>query len=51
MQSGGNNLGGVLVNGSTKIAHQARFAPLAPIVAPLLVYQAVHAIVGTQQLN
>jgi hypothetical protein len=51
MQSGGNNLGGVLVNGSTKIAHQARFAPVAPIVAPLLVYQAVHAIVGTQQLN
>jgi len=51
MQSGGNNLGGVLVNGSTKIAHQARFAPVVPIVAPLLVYQAVHAIVGTQQLN
>jgi len=51
MQSGGNNLGGVLVNGSTEIAHQARFAPVAPIVAPLLVYQAVHAIVGTQQLN
>jgi hypothetical protein len=51
MQSGGNNLGGVLVNGSTKIAHQARFVPVAPIVAPLLVYQAVHAIVGTQQLN
>jgi hypothetical protein len=51
MKSGGNNLGGVLVNGSSKIAHQARFAPVAPIVAPLLVYQAVHAIVGTQQLN
>jgi hypothetical protein len=51
MQSQGKSLGGVLVNGSTKIAHQARFVPAAPIVAPLLIYQAVHAIVGTQQLN
>ncbi len=51
MRSGGNELGAVLVNGSTKIAHQARFAPVAPVVAPLLVYQAMHAIVGTQQLN
>ena len=51
MQSGGNSLGGVLAQGSTKIVGQARFSPAAGVLAPLLVYQAVHAIVGTQQLN
>lgn len=51
MQSGGANLGGVLAKGSSKIAGQARFVPSAGVLAPLVVYQAVHAIVGTQQLN
>lgn len=51
MQSGGNNLGGVLVQGSSKIVGQARFSPAAGVLAPLVVYQAIHAIVGTQQLN
>jgi hypothetical protein len=51
MQSGGANLGGALAQGSTKIAGQARFLPAAGVLAPLVVYQAVHAIVGTQQLN
>jgi hypothetical protein len=51
MQSGGANLGGVLAQGSSKIAGQARFIPAAGVLAPLIVYQAVHAIVGTQQLN
>ena len=51
MQSGGANLGGVLAQGSSKIAGQARFVPAAGVLAPLIVYQAVHAIVGTQQLN
>ena len=51
MQSGGNSLGGVLAQGSTKIVGQARFTPAAGVLAPLVVYQAVHAIVGTQQLN
>lgn len=51
MQSGGNNLGGVLAQGSSKIVGQVRFSPAAGVLAPLVVYQAVHAIVGTQQLN
>ncbi len=51
MQSGGNSLGGVLAQGSSKIVRQARFSPAAGVLAPLVVYQAVHAIVGTQQLN
>ena len=51
MRSGGNSLGGVVASGSSQLVGQARFAPAAGIVAPLLVYQAVHAIVGTQQLN
>lgn len=51
MQSGGNSLGGVLAQGSSKIVGQARFSPAAGVLAPLVIYQAVHAIVGTQQLN
>jgi hypothetical protein len=51
MQSGGNSLGGVLAQDSSKIVGQARFSPVAGVLAPLVVYQAVHAIVGTQQLN
>lgn len=51
MQSGGNSLGSVLVQGSSKIVGQARFSPAAGVLAPLVIYQAVHAIVGTQQLN
>jgi hypothetical protein len=51
MRSGGHTLGGVVASGSSQLVGQARFASAAGIVAPLLVYQAVHAIVGTQQLN
>jgi hypothetical protein len=51
MRSGGHSLGGVMASGSSQLVGQARFASAAGIVAPLLVYQAVHAIVGTQQLN
>jgi hypothetical protein len=51
MRSGGHSLGGVVASGSSQLVGQARFASAAGIVAPLLVYQAVHAIVGTQQLN
>jgi hypothetical protein len=44
---------GVVTEGSSKFAGQARFAPVSAtsVVAPLMVYQAVHMIVGTQQIN
>ncbi len=51
MQSGSHSLGTLVSSGSSKIVGQALFSSAAGIVAPLLVYQAVHAIVGTQQLN
>ncbi|MEB3353743.1 MAG: hypothetical protein VKM34_05860 [Cyanobacteriota bacterium] len=51
VQSGGNKLGSVVTQGSSKIVGQARFSPAAGVLAPLVVYQAVHAIAGTQQLN
>lgn len=51
MQSGSNSLGTIVSSGSKNIVGQARFAPAGGIIAPLLVYQAVHAIAGTQQLN
>ncbi len=51
MQSGSHSLGTIVSSGSGNIVGQARFLPAGGVVAPLLVYQAVHAIVGTQQLN
>lgn len=51
MQSGSHSLGTIVSSGSSNIVGQARFSPAGGVVAPLLVYQAVHAIVGTQQLN
>ncbi len=51
MQSGSHSLGTLVSSGSSNIVGQARFAPAGGVVAPLLVYQAVNAIVGTQQLN
>lgn len=51
MRSGGNQLGGVVAQGSSKIVGQVQFSPAAGVLAPLVVYQAVHAIVGTHQLN
>ena len=51
MKSGSHSLGAVVSSGSSNIVGQARFSPAGGVVAPLLVYQAVHAIVGTQQLN
>lgn len=51
MRSGAHSLGSVVQTGSTQILHQARFVPAGAVVAPLLIYQAVHMIVGTQQIN
>jgi hypothetical protein len=51
MQSGSNSLGTIVSNGSSNIVGQAQFISAGGVVAPLLVYQAVHVIVGTQQLN
>lgn len=52
VQSGGS-LGTVRDVVSKKFVHQLRFAQTsaAPILAPIVAYQVLHAIVGTQQLN
>jgi hypothetical protein len=45
---------GTVTNGAGKIAGQLRFASgssALPVLAPIAVYQVLHAIVGTQQLN
>lgn len=49
----GGLLGAVTQQGASQIAGQARFAQMSAtsVVAPLMVYQAVHMIVGTQQIN
>lgn len=51
MKSGSHSLGTIVSGNSGNIVGQARFAPAGGVVAPLLVYQAIHAVVGTQQLN
>lgn len=47
----GGFLGAIQKSGSSKFIHQARFAPVGSVVAPLMIYQVVHVIVGTKQLN
>ena len=45
---------GTVVNGSGKFVGQLRFASggaALPVLAPMVAYQLLHAIVGTQQLN
>lgn len=51
MQSGTNSLGTIVSNASGSIVGQAQFSPAGAVVAPLMIYQVVHAIAGTQQLN
>lgn len=48
----GGSLGAV-TQGSSQFAGQARFLQVSStsVVAPLMIYQAVHMIVGTQQIN
>lgn len=52
VQSGGS-LGTVRDVISKKFVHQLRFAQTSamPILAPIVAYQVLHAIVGTQQIN
>jgi hypothetical protein len=49
----GGALGVVTRQGASQFVGQARFAQMTAtsVVAPLMVYQAVHMIVGTQQIN
>lgn len=44
---------GVVTQGTSQFAGQARFLKVSStsVVAPLMIYQAVHMIVGTQQIN
>ena len=53
LQSTGGFLGSVKAVGSSGIVGNLRFAQAAmlPIMAPVIAYQILHAIVGTQQLN
>lgn len=47
------NTGSVLREGSSQIFRQARFAPanVAPIVAPVMIYQLLNAVAGAYQLS
>lgn len=53
MQTQIGNTGSALREGSSKIFRQARFAPanVAPIVAPVMVYQILNAVAGAYQLS
>lgn len=55
IQTAGGSIGTVTATGGGKFVGQLRFANGAaaamPVLAPILVYQVLHAIVGTQQLN
>ena len=54
MQTSTGSLGSVTAAGGGKIVGQLRFASGAaslPVLAPIVAYQLLHAIVGTQQLN
>ncbi|WP_204140720.1 hypothetical protein [Halomicronema sp. CCY15110] len=55
IQTTGGSIGTVTATGGGQFVGQLRFANGAaaamPVLAPLLVYQVLHAIVGTQQLN
>jgi len=53
LQSTGGLLGSVKAVGSSGIVGNLRFAQAAmlPIMAPVIAYQILHAIVGTQQIN
>jgi hypothetical protein len=53
VQSGGGSLGTVSKVAGGGFAGQLRFAQASafPILAPVVAYQVLHAIVGTQQLN
>lgn len=53
IQSGQGSLGVVRNLSTSKIAGNLRFAQASalPILAPVMAYQVLHAIVGTQQLN
>lgn len=53
LQSTGGFLGSVKAVGASGIVGNLRFAQAAmlPIMAPVIAYQILHAIVGTQQLN
>ena len=53
MQTAGGTLGTVVWSSTGQIAGALRFAPasMAPILAPVLAYQVLHAIAGTIQLR
>lgn len=53
MKTAMGSTGSVLKEGSTQIFRQAKFAPanVAPIVAPVMIYQLLNAVAGTYQLS
>lgn len=53
MRTKGGLLGTVVSSSSGRIAGQARFLPasMAPVLAPVLVWQVLHGIAGTSQLR
>lgn len=53
METATGNTGSVIRQGASQIFRQARFAPanIAPIVAPVMIYQLLNAVAGAYQLS